>query len=71
MPSAPPEPPSPITTQMIGRGQPRHLEHRVGDDLGLAAFLGADARIGPGVSIRQITGMWNLAASFILAIALR
>ena len=32
---------------MIGRRQPRHLEHRVGDDLGLAAFFGADARIGP------------------------
>ncbi len=28
------------------RGQPRHLEHRAGDDLGLAAFFGADARIG-------------------------
>ena len=30
---------------MIGRRQPRHFEHRVGDDLGLAALLGANARI--------------------------
>ena len=33
---------------MIGVLQPRHLVHVLGDDLRLAAFLGADARIGAG-----------------------
>ena len=47
IPSAPPEPPSPITTQMIGDRQARHLEHVLGDHLGLAAFFGADARDRP------------------------
>ena len=48
MPSAPPEPPSPITTQIDRRRQPRHLQHVGGDELGLAALLGADAGIGAG-----------------------
>ena len=30
------------------RWQPGHFEHVLGDDLGLAAFLGADAGVGPG-----------------------
>ena len=48
MPSAPPEPPSPMTTEMMGtpeRGH--HLEvHR--DRLGLTALLRADAGVGAG-----------------------
>ena len=43
--SAPPEPPSPITTLMIGVGERRHLEEIARDGLALAALLGADARI--------------------------
>ena len=48
IPSAPPEPPSPITTQMIGVGSRDISNMFCGDHLGLAALLGADARIGAG-----------------------
>ena len=48
MPRAPPEPPSPMTTQMIGVSRLGHLQQAGGDELGLAALLGADARIAPG-----------------------
>ena len=46
MPSAPPRAAFADHDADDRRGQPRHLEHRVGDHLGLAALLGADARIG-------------------------
>ena len=46
MASAPPEPPSPITVEMMGTLQPAHHLQVDGDGLGLAALLGADARVG-------------------------
>ena len=53
------------------RLQPRHLQQVRGDELGLAAFLGADAGKAPGVSIRQMIGKRNLAASRMFLSALR
>ena len=48
MPSAPPEPPSPVTMLTIGVFS-RLISIRLrAMHLGLAAFFGADARVGPG-----------------------
>ena len=69
--TAPPDPPSPITVTIIGT-------RRDAISLKLRAMASACPRSSapmpgwaPPVSIRQITGMRNLAASLILAIALR
>ena len=48
IPSAPPEPPSPMTTQTIGRADLAHGHQVLGDDRGLASLFGGDSRIGPG-----------------------
>ena len=46
MASAPPLPPSPMTTATIGVAQAGHHAEVARDGLGLAALLGADARVG-------------------------
>ena len=48
MPSAPPEPPSPVTTLTIGRAEAAHFHQVAGDRFGLAALFGADAGVGAG-----------------------
>ncbi len=46
MASAPPEPPSPITVQMMGVLQVGHFQQVAGDGFALAALLGTDAGVG-------------------------
>ena len=48
MPSPPPLPPSPMIDVDDGGPEPGDDLEVVGDGLGLAPFLGADARIRPG-----------------------
>ncbi len=45
MPSAPPEPPSPMTAAMIGHFEQRHFAQIDGDGFGDVPFLRGDAGI--------------------------
>ena len=47
-----------------GASQTRHFEDRVGDHLGLATLLGADAWVGAGVSIRRDDGKSEFGREF-------
>ncbi len=47
MASAPPLPPSPVMTQMIGHFQEGHAPDGLGDDHALSSLFRLDARIGP------------------------
>ena len=63
IPSAPPEPPSPITTQTIGVRIWLMAIRFSAMISGLAALLGGDAGVGTGVSMNEMIGRPNFAAS--------
>ena len=71
MPSAPPEPPSPITTQTIGVGSRDISRMLVAISCAWPRSSAPMPGNAPGVSIRQMIGSRNFAASFIFASALR
>ena len=71
MPRAPPDPPSPITTQTIGVSRRDISSRFVAISWAWPRSSAPMPGKAPGVSIRQMTGSRNLAASRMFFSALR